>query len=92
MWRNSHSRRVLIAGDPHSLAFAREQYAALAAEHDALAAELVDLQRQVAELRDVLQLVVSVSRQQAETDVATLRRQLEVAIARLERSPTQRLN
>jgi hypothetical protein len=54
--------------------------------------EIANLQGQVAELREVVQLVVSVLRQQAEPDVATLRRQLEIALARLERDPNRPLN
>jgi len=85
MLRNTYGRKVLFAGDIHSFLVARQQYAQLVAEHRALLAELVDLKAQVSELREVLQVVVSVSRQRAETDVAMLRRQLETALARIER-------
>ena len=54
--------------------------------------ELAGLRHEVNELRDVVQLVVSILRQQAKTDVASLRRQLEVALARLERDPAAPLN
>jgi hypothetical protein len=55
-------------------------------------AELAQLRVEVAELRAVLALVVSVSRQQAETDIATLRQRLECALARIERDPAKPLN
>jgi hypothetical protein len=92
MWRDNHSRRVLLVGDIHSFAHARQQYAALAAEYGTLVAELVGLRGEVAELREVLQPVVTALRKQADVDVATLRRQLEIALARLERDPKRPLN
>jgi hypothetical protein len=49
--------------------------------------ELADLRAEVAELLEVLQMVVGTLRAQAESDVATLRRQLETALARIERDP-----
>jgi hypothetical protein len=54
--------------------------------------ELHDLKREVAELRDILGLMVSTLRTQAEADVAQLRRQLEHALTRLERRPTTSLH
>src|SRR5262245_56448122 len=107
MWRDHYRRRVLFVGEAHSFSLARQQYAALESERDALAAErnLVvakyeavvaafgDLQREVSELREVLQLLVSTSRQQADTDVAKLRRQLEAALMKVaQRDPTRPLN
>jgi hypothetical protein len=61
---------------------AREDLREMHAKH---LAELADLRAELGELREILAIVVGVARQQAETDVATLRRQLEYALARLER-------
>jgi hypothetical protein len=47
--------------------------------------ELADLRREVAELRSILQDVIRASREKGEADVASLRRELEHALARLER-------
>jgi len=55
--------------------------------------ELADLRREIAELRDVLHLLVTTLRRQADQDVAQLRRQLETAtLARLERDPAKPLH
>jgi hypothetical protein len=62
-----------------------EMNARHAAEHAQRMAELAELRAELAELREILAIVVSVTRQQAEADVVTLRRQLEIALARLER-------
>jgi hypothetical protein len=92
MWqRDSYGRRVLISGSPHSWAYAKAQFAELVAKQEALLAELANLQREVAELREIFQIVGTL-RTQAETDVATLRHQLEVAVARLECDPARPLN
>jgi hypothetical protein len=50
-----------------------------------LEAKLQNLRREFDELREVMQLVVSVTRQQTEDNLADLRHQLELALARLER-------
>jgi len=54
--------------------------------------ELADLRREVGELREALQLVMSITRQQVEADVASMRRQLELALARVERDPRKPLH
>jgi len=92
MQRNGHSRRVLLVGDIHSFSHLRQQYTCLSAEHGTLVAELTDLQRQVGELRSIFGDVVGALRAQADTDVAKLRHQLELAIAQLERDPNCPLN
>jgi hypothetical protein len=64
--------------------------AALRQAHDTHAhflAEMDELKREVAELRDIMQTVVQCSRETAERDVAALRHQLEVALARIQRRP-----
>ena len=50
---------------------------------DQFLGEVAALRAEVQELREILALVVTITRQQAETDVATLRRQLETALVRL---------
>jgi len=69
-----------------------EAKADLHAMHERHVAELEELRREVAELRSILAIVVSVTRQHAESDLASLRRQLETALARLERDPRKPLN
>jgi len=65
----------------------------LHAMHERRVAELAELRRELDELRSILALVVSVTRQQAEADLASLRRQLETALVRLERrDPAQPLH
>jgi len=57
------------------------------------ARELAELRAEVSELREVLLLLVGISREQAEMDVATLRRQLMAILVRLERrDPSQPLH
>ena len=62
-----------------------EAKADLHAMHRRHVAELAELRAELAELRSIFQDVVRTLRVQAETDVATLRRQLETALVRLER-------
>jgi len=52
-------------------------------------AEVESLRR---EFREALQIIVGTLRQTAESDVATLRRQLELALARIERDPQKQLH
>jgi len=55
--------------------------------------ELADLKAEISELRAVLHTVVTCLREQADQDVATLRHELELALARLtRRDPDQRLH
>jgi len=54
--------------------------------------ELADVRAELKVLREVLEVVVSVTRQQAEGNLASLRRQLEVALARIERDPRKPLH
>lgn len=54
--------------------------------------ELAALRAEVAELREILSMIVGTLRTQAETDLATLRRQLERALARIERDPNNLLH
>ena len=93
----STGRRLLV--HPHHLAYiAGYNRAMLDARADASVSnfetlcELHDLKREVADLRDILGLMVSTLRTQAEADVAQLRRQLEHALTRLERRPTTSLH
>jgi hypothetical protein len=62
-----------------------EAHASLHEQHANHMHELAALKAEVAELREVLQLVTSVTRQNAEQDVAALRHTLEYALARLQR-------
>jgi hypothetical protein len=55
-------------------------------------AELVQLKGQVAELRDILLMMVSIRRAEADTDVVGLRHQLETLLVRLERRDGQALH
>jgi len=55
--------------------------------------EVTALRVELTELRQVVLLLTSIRRSEAETDVATLRQQLLTVLARLERrDPTVRLN
>ena len=54
--------------------------------------ELAALRREFDELRSIMLDVVRCLRQQTESDVATLRGQLEVALARIERDPAKPLH
>jgi hypothetical protein len=91
------SRKLVV--DPNHTAY-RAGYAAamVHARTDAAVSnfetlcELHDLKREVAELRDILGLMVSTLRTQAETEVTDLRRRLESALARLERKPSTPLH
>jgi len=90
-----HSGRPLLYSPQYVHGFRialREARADLHEMHVRHLCELAGLRHEVNELRDVVQLVVSILRQQAKTDVASLRRQLEVALARLERDPAAPLN
>jgi hypothetical protein len=55
------------------------------AQHNRRMSELIALRDEVRELREILADVVRCSRETAERDVAALRRQLEIGLARLER-------
>jgi len=92
VWHNG--RRLLVSPERVELirSALREARADLYEMHESHLRELQELRAEVAELRDVLQLVVRITREWAETDVATLRRQLEVALARIERDPATPLH
>src|SRR5262245_22588557 len=64
---------------------ARKAHAQAMADLHALAhrCAISDMQAEVTELREILYDVTVVLRQQADTDVETLRRQLELALIRL---------
>ena len=65
----------------------------LAELHDRHVSELLDLRAELRELKEILSMLVTLRRQQAETDLDALQRQLETALARLERrDPTQPLH
>jgi hypothetical protein len=69
-----------------ALATARDEISAQhLADHNRRMGELAALRDEVRELRSILTDVVRCSREKAEGDVAALRRQLEISIARLER-------
>jgi CHASE1-domain containing sensor protein len=71
----------------------REARADLHAQQFQFLCEVADLRRELDELREILALIVSITRQQAQADVATMRRQLETALVRLERrDPAQPLH
>jgi len=61
-------------------------------QHAEFLREAAAIKAEVAELRDVLLLVTSITRERAEKDVTELYRILELAIARLERKPDQVLH
>jgi hypothetical protein len=96
MWqRNSYGRRVLISGSPHSWQLAKQQYTALTAERDALAAELAEVKRERDDFRTCLrELQCAVQeRWAAEQRVAELHRERAIGRARAaERDPTVPLN
>jgi len=62
-----------------------EARADLRESHSRFLAEIAELRREVAELRSIMQDVVRASRVKAADDVASLRHELETALARLER-------
>ena len=73
----------------------RDANARFLAEVDAHArfvAEVTALRAEVQELRDIMQTVTRCARENAEHDVASLRRQLETQLARLERDPKRPLH
>ena len=74
MWHNTGRRIILHPNVCIALIEAREHQS----EMEALRAE-------VAELREVLEVVVRATREQAEADLHELRRQLQAALARLQR-------
>jgi hypothetical protein len=55
----------------------------LHAMHEQHVAELADLRGELDELREILSLLVTLRREQAEDDIASLRAQLERALIRL---------
>jgi len=85
-------RRIDVA---RSWQLAREEFARLVAERNAMLRRHVDeldaVRHELHDLRSIFADVVATLRQQAEFDVATLRRKLEIALARLERNPTRPL-
>jgi hypothetical protein len=88
MWRNG--RRVLIGGSPHSWQLAKQQYASLVPERDALKRELAEMTRSRDEFRTCLrELQCAVQeRWAAEQRVAELHRERAIARARAaERDP-----
>jgi hypothetical protein len=81
-----HNGRRLLYSPQFVRGFAvalREAKADLHKMHFKHLCELADLKKEIGELREVMLLVTSTLRQQAETDVATLRAQLERALMRL---------
>jgi len=54
--------------------------------------ELEDLRVELRELKEILSLLVTLRRQQAEGDLDALQRQLETALARIERDPNKPLH
>jgi uncharacterized protein Yka (UPF0111/DUF47 family) len=82
------SRRVVLYHPRYVEGFRaalREARADLAALHFRHLCELQDLRREVDELRSIFEDVVHTLRQQAESDVDQLRRQLMAALVRLQR-------
>jgi hypothetical protein len=80
-------RPHLVAGLRNALLEARADLSARDFEYRCavadLKAEVETLRGEVRELRDVLLLLTSLRREQAEEDLATLRRQLEVVLVKL---------
>jgi hypothetical protein len=76
-------RRLLI--DPKHVAYAAGYRDALSFARADLNENLAVLQSEVAELRGIFHDVVTMLREKADQDVATLRRQLEIALIRLTR-------
>lgn len=70
----------------------RKARAELADVHAYYQTELASVRAEVAELRDIVTLMVSIRHQRSTTDVSALQQLLEVAIARLERDRTRPLN
>ena len=90
-----HNGRRLLYSSQFVRGFAvalREAKADLHKMHFKHLCELADLKKEIGELREVMLLVTSTLRQQSEADVATLRRQLETALARIERDPAKPLH
>jgi hypothetical protein len=69
-----------------------EERAAAQQQHFEFLAELAALREEVAELRDIMLMITGTLRTSAEQDVAQLRRQLELVLARLERRPNMPLH
>ena len=90
-----NSRRVVlyhprvIAALRNTLAEAKDDLRDLHHRH---LAELADLRAEISELRSILADVVTSLRTQADQDVAALRRQLMIALARLKRDPQRPLH
>jgi hypothetical protein len=84
-----NGRRLLVSPERVELirTALREARADLDEMHARHLAELASLRAEVAELREILALVVSITREQVEADVVSMRRQLETALARIERKP-----
>jgi hypothetical protein len=87
-------RRVLyspqfVAGYADALRTARADLHDMSFRH---ACELADLRAEVAELRAVFRDVVTSLRERADEEVTALRRQLMIALARLERDPARPLH
>ena len=70
----------------------REARADLHDVHFRYLTELAAVHAEVRELRSILEDLIRASRMQAEGDVATLRRQLETALARIERDQQKPLH
>jgi hypothetical protein len=91
----SHSARPvlyhpqIVAAFRNALAQARAKLDEMELRH---LTDLAELQSQHAELREIVLMVISILRQQAETDVTKLRLQLETVLARLERDPARPLH
>jgi hypothetical protein len=73
---------ALVQRFRNALAEAKSDLHAMHFEH---LCQLADLKKEIAELREALQLLVTLRRQQAEGDLTELRRRLEAALARIER-------
>jgi len=86
-------RRVDVAA---SWQHAKAQFAAAIVERNEMLRRHLDeldaVRRELVELRSIFEDVVRCLREQAEADVATLRKRLETCLARLERHPARPLH
>ena len=93
MWQRK--RRVLISGSPHSWQFARQQYAALKSERDALRQELDEVRRERDELRHAINEMLATrrARDMAEAELVRFYRERDIERAKAAvRNPTTPLN
>jgi hypothetical protein len=87
MMMQRSARRILYSAEKVQHLLAQARRCAFTAEHER---RLAVLQEEVAELREILALVVALMREQADAELADLRHQLETALAHLVACAPQR--